>query len=209
TVTVPATSTARTAKAATAPPSPTELEKAFASFDINADAQLDGIEVTRCACAVADSNGDGEITKAEYLAAGLLGKLRPARVEPSPTTPPGPTTPVPPTPAPPAPPAPAPPVPPAPAGGGITPGTYNCFGTVGGFYGKRGSFTIVDGSRYTSGSTPGSYDFTPATKAIRFTSGLYADPTLVKSAAQTGPTAIVMRTGKDGFTRWECGLNKR
>lgn len=188
--------TARTAAAA----SPVELEKAFAALDINADNQLDGIEVKNCGCAIADANGDGEITKAEYLAAGLLGKFRPGAIPTSTarTTPTNAQTNTPTQPTPP---------PPAPVAGGLPPGSYNCFGLVGSMYAARGTLVIVDGQRYahgTDGSGGGNYVFDPATKNIRFTSGLFADPNSVKSAKQMSPTHIQMQTGKGGFYTRDC-----
>lgn len=196
--------TAKAKTAATArPASPAELEKTFAALDINDDRQLDGIEVKRCGCANADSNGDGEITKAEYLAAGLLGKLGPgvpATASPTPNAPVDPPT----QPTPPAQPTPPPPAPVA--GGGLPPGRYNCFGTVGSFYGARGTLRIVDGQRYDhgDGSGGGNYVFDPATKKIKFTSGLFANPNSVSSAKQISPTYIEMQTGRDGFYTWDC-----
>jgi hypothetical protein len=206
TITTPVPTTAPTAakaatpgKPAAAPPSPTspaQLEAAFAALDINRDNQLDGVEVTRCGCKSADANGDGVISKAEYLAAGLLGKLSPAPTPgpaPAPTTPPTAPTPGPqPT---------TPPTPP-PAAGGLPPGGYNCFGLVGSAYVARGTLVIVDATRYahgTDGSGGGNYVFDPATKKIRFTSGLFANPDSVSDAKQISPTYIQMRTGKGGF----------
>jgi hypothetical protein len=176
----------------------------FASLDINSDEQLDGVEVKRCGCASADANGDGEITKAEYLAAGLLGKLGPA---PTPTAPAPATTPAAPTPAAPTPPTPPPTTPPAPVAGGLPPGKYPCFGLVGSSFSARGTLVIVDGARYahgTDGSGGGTYVFDPGTKKIRFTSGLFADPSQVTDAKQISAQHIQMRTGKGGFYTWDC-----
>lgn len=207
--TAPVATTAPTAaKAATpgkptaSPPStsPAQLEAAFAALDINRDNQLDGVEVTRCGCKSADANGDGEISKAEYLAAGLLGKLSPA---PTPGPAPAPTTPPAPTPAP----QPTTPPTPPPAAGGLPPGGYKCFGLVGSAFVARGTLVIVDATRYahgTDGSGGGNYVFDPSTKKIRFTSGLFANPDSVTEAKQISPTYIQMRTGKGGFYTWDC-----
>jgi hypothetical protein len=187
--------------------SPAELEKAFAALDINDDNQLDGIEVKNCGCAIADANADGEITKAEYLAAGLLGKFKPgvsgaatARTVPTnaptgnPTNAPTPTQPTP------------PPPPPPPAAGGLPPGDYRCAGLIGGVLSTTGTLRIIDGSRYSAqdGSGAGNYTFDPATKVITFPSGMYSKPDTVKSARQISDRQIRLQLGKSGFTTSDC-----
>lgn len=210
-----ASSVAEAGPEAEPPPSPAQLEAAFAQLDRNGDARLDGIEVLTCGCASAERDGTKGISKAEYLAAGLLGKLPRSATSPgaSPAQPPAPTTVAPPPQAAPAQPAPAQPAQPAqpapaqPVAGGLPPGSYHCFGLVGSFYGARGTLVIVDGARYahgTDGSGGGNYAFDPATKQIRFTSGLFADPEKVKSARQVSAKEIQMRTGKGGFYTWDC-----
>jgi hypothetical protein len=178
------------------------LEKSFAALDINHDENLDGIEVQRCGCRSADRDGNGEVSKAEYMADGLLGKLPPQHPTSAPVGRPIAQHPKQaPSPAP----APAPVPAPAP-GGGLPVGTYNCFGLVGQSYAARGGFKIVDGSHYQlpDGSGAGTYVFDPATKKIRWTSGFYADPTYIKDSWQASPKQISMKTGKDGFYQWDC-----
>ena len=195
--------------------SPAELEKAFAALDINDDDQLDGIEVQRCGCAIADANKNGEITKAEYLAAGLLGKFRPSNAPspspspspaPSPSPSPGPTPTQTQTAAPTAPPT-APPTPPAPAAGGVPPGLYTCSGMVGTVFMTTGRLLIVDGTRYATGadgSGPGTYKFFPDTGMIVFTSGPNADMSQISFARLIAPNRIQMKAGKNGNQNWDC-----
>ena len=85
--TVPTTPPRRPAPVATDAAS---LEKSFAAFDINPDGNLDGIELQRCGCISADRDGNGEVSKAEYMAAGLLGKLPPPPAGPNPKPGPAP-----------------------------------------------------------------------------------------------------------------------
>lgn len=184
-----------------------ELEKAFAALDINDDDQLDGIEVKRCGCAIADTNGDTEVTKAEYLAAGLSGKFRPGPAadpgpspSPSPAPSPGPTstptqTPTSPTP------------PPAPAAGGVPPGLYKCSGMVGAVYMTTGRLLIIDGTRYATGSDgsgQGTYKFFPDTGMIVFTSGPNQDMSQISFARLVAPNRIQMKAGKNGTQNWDC-----
>jgi hypothetical protein len=190
----PPVSTAPTGSTA----SPAELERVFDTLDINDDDQLDGNEVTSCNCAVADADGNTEVTKAEYLAAGLVGKFRPtatpAQVAAEPVAPaPAPTPPA--------------PSPSTPSSGGVPPGVYKCAGSVGGTYMSTGRVVILDGNTYavgTDGSGKGTYEFFPDTKMIVFTSGANADRSAVSNARLVSPTHIVMRTGRNGSYLWNC-----
>lgn len=183
------------APTALAAASKADLDKAFAALDINDDNQLDGIEVKSCGCAIADANGDGEITKAEYLAAGLAGRIRPGGAPapaPSPTPPPTPTQNNPPAP---------------PQAGGVPPGLYKCAGSVGGTYMTTGRVVILDATRYTTGTDgtgQGTYKFFPETGQIVFTSGPNADLATVSYARLVAPTHIQMKTGKNGRYLWDC-----
>jgi hypothetical protein len=201
--------TAKTASGKTAAAaSPADLEKAFAALDINDDNQLDGIEVKNCGCAVADANADGEVTKAEYLAAGLLGKFRPGAV-PTAKTPNNAPPNNAPTGAPTNAPTPTQPTPPPPApvtAGGLPPGNYRCAGLIGGVLSTTGTLRIIDGSRYSAedGSGAGNYTFDPGTKVITFPSGMYSKPDTVKSARQISDRQIRLQLGKSGFTTSDC-----
>lgn len=199
------TTTTRPAEPAKTGPSPTarasasrtELDNAFAALDINDDDQLDGIEVRSCGCAVADANGDGEITKAEYLAAGLAGKISPGGA-PAPT--PAPTSTSTAKAAPANPPAP-------PQGGSVPPGLYKCAGSVGGTYMTTGRVVILDAQRYATGADgtgQGTYRFFPETGQIVFASGPNADLATVSYARLVAPTRIQMKTGKNGRNLWDC-----
>jgi hypothetical protein len=64
---------AGTTTIATAPgASPAELEKQFTACDITGDGTLSGTEIARCSAVAADADADGRITKAEFLAEGLV-----------------------------------------------------------------------------------------------------------------------------------------
>ncbi len=189
---------------------PADLERAFKSFDINQDDQLDGVEVTNCGCRAADANGNGEISKAEYLAAYLV--VRPGQTPPSPpppvasgTTAPPPSAPT--TASPPSTPATTPPAPAQQAG--ITPGRYPCSGLVGGVLSTLGEFRILSPTTYTvQGGGVQRYSLDPATNKITWQSGLYADGSKFRDATYTPEKHLVrMRGGKDGFTTWNCRLD--
>lgn len=154
-----------------------------------------------CGCAAADANGDGEITKAEYLAAGLTGRIRPGG---APAPKPAPTLTAAPAPKP-TPTEKDPPSPPQ--AGGVPPGLYKCAGSVGGVYMTTGRVVILDATRYatgTDGAGQGTYRFSPETGQIVFTSGPNADLATVSYARLVAPTRIQMKTGKNGRNRWDC-----
>lgn len=182
-----------TASPAAAPTrSVAELEKTFASFDINDDAQLDGIEVTKCGCRNADTNGDGEITKAEYLAAALVPRGSSAAPAPAPAPAPSPAPATPPSPAP-------------PTAEGMAVGGYRCSALVGGILSTTGQYRVLSSSTYVVGSTEGRYAFDPATGSVTWQSGFYADGSNFRSATYAPATKTLrMRTGKSGFTTWTC-----
>jgi len=172
-------------------------EERFKQLDRSGNGYLSGNEIDETSRRY-DVNKDNTVMLEEFVA-GYTGQA------PKPTT--KAPHPAPPKQRPPAPPKQTPPAPPAAVAGGLPMGSYKCFGLVGRTYSARGTLVIIDGTRYghgSDGSGGGNYVFDAATKKIRFTSGLFADPNKVSAATQISLTQINMRTGKRGFYGWDC-----
>jgi hypothetical protein len=66
-------------------------EQQFARYDVNEDGWLSGTELNACGCRSADADGDGEVTKAEFVGAFLRRGGAPAPASVQRSTPPQPT----------------------------------------------------------------------------------------------------------------------
>lgn len=157
-----------------------DYERQFARYDITEGGWLSGTELDACRCRHYDMNGDGEVTRNEFLAGRIMEE---AGVKPT-ATPvarpaPAPARPQPQARAQPAPvraPAPARKPAPAPvAAGGLPVGKYNCHYTSMMTVIAAGSVTILPGGRYQylNGGT-GSYAFDRAANSLRWLSGPFA-----------------------------------
>jgi hypothetical protein len=183
-----------------------ELEKAnvglFDACDTSRNGDLSGAEIATCSAASYDTNKDGHVTRAEFLAGrgtpsttAIAQKPSTTAVAQKPVATVMPTTATTPTPA--------KPEITQPVGGSTAAlaGSYECFGIVSSRLQSLGQFSLdANGGYHLDAPKEGDFTYDPGTHTVKWLNGLYAS----KFRAGNLHGKQISMTTKDGFYQWDC-----
>jgi hypothetical protein len=174
-----------------------ELEKAnaglFDACDTTRNGVLTGTEIGTCSAATFDTDKDGRVTRAEFLAG--RGTPSTASIAQKPAATAMTTTTATPTAAKPIAQG---------LGGGSTSalvGRYECFGIVSSRLQSLGQFSLdANGGYHLDAPKEGDFTYDPGTHTVKWLNGLYAS----KFRAGNLHGKQISMTTKDGFYQWDC-----